>query len=43
MLRVDQSRVRRVSLVVPLSGSSFTASVLSGGDDLEILVIPSSS
>ena len=39
MLRIDQSRIRRLGLVVPLPGSSFPASVLGGSDNLEILVL----
>ncbi len=39
MLRVDQGCVGCLGLVVPLARCGFSASVLRGGDDFEILVL----
>jgi hypothetical protein len=39
VLGVDQRSVGRFRGVVPFSGSSFSACVLRGGDDLKIFVV----
>src|SRR5204862_2385492 len=38
MLRVDERRERRLCRVVPLARGGFTAGVLRGRDDLEVLI-----
>jgi hypothetical protein len=39
VLRVDELRERRLRGVVPLAGRRLATDVLSGGDDLEVLVL----